>query len=153
VTRALIRHRMLAAGALFAFSFVGALAAQDAPRSLTIDEAVASGLASDPGIRSGSWDQISALSRADDAKLRMLPSLTASAGYTQLSPEPAASTAGIPAQYLGLVDLLLGMFSGAPLDSRDVRFDLQYPVFAGFRLREAAAIAKLQSLGKGEALE
>jgi outer membrane protein TolC len=82
-----------------------------------------------------------------------LPSLSVSAGYTQLSPEPSGSTSGVPAQYAGLVNSLLDMFSGAPSNSRDVRLDLQYTIFAGLRLREAADIARLQAQGKTSALE
>ena len=45
------------------------------------------------------------------------------------------------------------MFTGAPNDVRDVSLNLEYPIFAGFRLREAAEIVKLQSLGKADTLE
>ena len=140
--------------ALILIASGGLLAAQDSgARRLTIDEAVASGLANDPGIRSGSWDQISALARAQDATFRMLPSLSASAGYTQLSTEPTPEISPALATAYPIIPPLLKLFSGSPSFSQDQRLDLQYPVFAGFRLREAAAIARLQSLGKGEALE
>ena len=139
--------------ALILIASGGLLAAQDSgARRLTIDEAVASGLANDPGIRSGSWDQISALARAQDATFRMLPSLSASAGYTQLSTEPTPEISPALATAYPIIPPLLKLFSGSPSFSQDQRLDLQYPVFAGFRLREAAAIARLQSLGKGEAL-
>jgi len=161
VIRPLDWRRALAT--IFALALSGGLSAQEAARSLTIAEAVASGLASDPGIRSGSWDQISALAKADDARLRMLPSLSVSAGYTQLSPEPSFGFSDLPAKDLALLapyGQVLGALAPVfndllpAIDSaKDVRIDLQYPVFAGFRLREAAAIARLQSLGKGEALE
>ena len=118
-------------------------------KPLAIGEAVAAGLASDPGIRSGSFDLISARAKSMDALFRMLPSLTVSSGYTKLSDEPAMSTAGIPTSLVPL----LALFSGAPTDSKDLRVDLQYPVFAGFRAREAAEIAKLAALGKEAALE
>jgi outer membrane protein TolC len=136
----------------------GTLAAQSADqpaaKSLTIEQAIAAGLANDPGVQSGTWDAISARARAQDAKYRMLPSLSASVGYTQLSPEPipTAPSTGDPLVD-GIVGALLKDFSGAPDFSQDQRLDLQYPVFAGFRLREAAEIAKLQSLGKEDALE
>jgi outer membrane protein len=130
-----------------------AVAASAAPRSLSVEEAVASGLAVDPGVLSASLDLRATQARAADARYRMLPSLALSAGYTQLSVEPSGSTAGIDPAYAPLVDNLLKLFSGAPSNSRDVRLDLQYPVFAGFRLREAAEIARLQSLGKESAAE
>jgi len=128
-------------------------AAPGGGKSLSLDEAVAEGLATDPGIRSGTWDLLSSRARALDAKFRMLPSLSVSAGYTQLNPEPSASTASVPPAYAGLVDYLLAMFSGAPDNVRSVGLNLQYPIFMGFKLREAAEIAKLQSLGKADSLE
>jgi outer membrane protein len=133
---------------------LAAQSADQAPvKSLSIEQAIAAGLASDPGVQSGAWDVLSARARAQDAKYRMLPSLSASVGYTQLSPEPLPVVSGVPPAYAPLVDTLLQVFSGAPDFGQDQRLDLQYPVFAGYRLREAAEIAKLQSLGKEDALE
>ena len=128
------------------------LAAQSV-KSLTIEQAVAAGLANDPGIRSGNWDAVSARAKAQDAKYRMLPSLSASVGYTQLSPEPAPVISAAVTSAYPFIPVLMNMFTGGPSFSQDQRLDLQYPVFAGFRLREAAEIAKLQSLGKLEVLE
>ncbi len=129
------------------------------PKPLSIDDAVAKGLASDPGIRSGNFDLISAQARALDATFRMIPSVAVSSGYTQLSAEPVP--ASLPTNTAdkttdltnGIINALLGEFTGAPSNSRDVRVDLQYPVFAGFRLKEAADIAKLGVGGKTAGLE
>ena len=82
------------------------LAAQSTVKSLTIEQAVAAGLANDPGIRSGNWDAVSARAKAQDAKYRMLPSLSASVGYTQLSQEPSpAPVSGTG--YDGLINYLM----------------------------------------------
>jgi outer membrane protein len=144
---------MLPAMAMAAL-LLGSPAAAEGGRSLTIGEAVAAGLASDPGLLAAAMDARASLARAADARYRALPSLAVSAGYTKLSaePSPAASSTGNP-MVDGVVDALMEEFSGAPGDSKDLRLDLQLPVFAGFRLREAAEIARLQSLGKDAAEE
>jgi outer membrane protein TolC len=128
-------------------------AAPAGAKSLTIDEAVAEGLTRDPGVRAGTWDLLSARARAADAKFRMLPSLSVSAGYTQLNPEPAPPITPEELAAMPWLPMLMQEFTGAPNNERDIRMDLQYPIFAGFRLREAAEIAKLQSLGKADGLE
>ncbi|MGA2545350.1 MAG: TolC family protein [Rectinemataceae bacterium] len=143
---------------------LAAQSADQAPaKSLSIEQAIAAGLASDPGVQSGAWDILSARARAQDAKYRMLPSLSASAGYTQLSPEPTFGFGDLPAKdlallapYASVLETLAPVFDDLlpTIDaSKDIRLDLQYPIFTGFRLREAAEIAKLQSLGKEQALE
>jgi outer membrane protein TolC len=147
-------------------AFCEAADAIAAARSLSVDEAVAAGLAADPGLRAAAMDAKAAGLRATDAKLRMLPSLALSAGYTKLSEEPTFSL-DVPnppsstdpdvlrsERWIGGILQSLGSaFDTSITDSKDIRVDLQYPVFAGFRLREAAEIARLQSLGKGEAEE
>jgi outer membrane protein TolC len=136
-------------------------AASPAPKALTVDQAVASGLAADPGVSSAALDARAAKYREADARLRILPSLALSAGYTQLSVEPLPSLSGVTLpssvdQYLyensGLVDSLLQELA-APTSEKDVRVDLQYPIFAGFRVHEAAEMAKYQALGKAAAAE
>jgi outer membrane protein TolC len=136
-------------------------AASPEPKTLTVDQAVASGLAADPGVSSAALDARAAKYREADARLRVLPSLALSAGYTQLSVEPLPSLSGVTLppsvdQYLyensGLVDSLLQELA-APTSEKDVRVDLQYPIFAGLRVREAAEMAKYQALGKAAAAE
>ena len=147
-------------------AFCEAADAIAAARNLSVDEAVAAGLAADPGLRAAAIDAKAAGLRAMDAKLRMLPSLALSAGYTKLPEEPEFSL-DVPnppsssdtdvmksEQWIGGILQSLGSaFDTSITDSKDIRVDLQYPVFAGFRLREAAEIARLQSLGKGKAEE
>jgi outer membrane protein len=133
---------------------VGASAYAEGAKALSVEEAVAAGLANDPGILSAAMDARASLARAAEARYGILPSLTLSAGYTKLSeePSPSRSSTGNPVVD-GVVDALMTELAGTPTDSKDVRLDLQYPLFSGFRLREAAEIAKLQSLGKGAAAE
>ncbi|MDA8425416.1 MAG: TolC family protein, partial [Treponema sp.] len=132
---------------------VAAPSAAAGGKSLSLDEAVAEGLATDPGIRSGAWDLLSARARALDAKFRMLPSLSVSAGYTQLNPEPTPAVSPQELAVMPWLPELMTAFTGAPDNVRDVGLNLQYPIFMGFKLREAAEIAKLQSLGKADTLE
>ena len=55
------------------------------PMALTIDDAVTSALAKDPGVISANLDWLSAIAKADSASWKKLPSLSANAGYTRLS--------------------------------------------------------------------
>jgi outer membrane protein len=145
---------LLALGSPEAGSSQAAGAPRPEPKRLTLEGALASGLARDPGVLAASLDARAAEARAADARLRMLPSLTLSTGYTKLSaePSPSPSATGNPVVD-GVVNALMAEFAGAPSDSKDLRLDLQYPVFAGFRIKEAAAIAKYQALGKAQAAE
>ncbi len=134
---------LLAAGGVpFAF-------AQSA--SLSVDDAVTTALQKDPSVQSSSWDWLSASANAEAARWRQLPSLSLSAGYQRLSDIPAAS--------LSDADPFYGVFPGAPATidfafpaSLDNYFTLavnmQYTVFAGYRIREAAALAQLQADSK-----
>ncbi len=138
------------------------------PKSLSIDEAVSQGLASDPGIRSGSYDAIAARARALDAMFRMMPSVAASGGVMANSTGSLASLGPIMGDLVG-EDYNLAGVPGAPSqltkmatdltnftkpsNSMDFRVDFQYPIFAGMRLLQAAEIAKLGALGKETGLE
>lgn len=123
-------------------------------KPLSLEEALTGALKTDPGIRSSSFDLLASQARSKDAVYRMIPSLAVSTGYTQLSQEPTASPVSTGnTTYDMIVNGLLKEFSGSPNNSRDVRLDLQYPIFAGFRLREAAELAKVQALSKADALE
>jgi outer membrane protein TolC len=150
---------------VLAAALIAPLAAQSSPKALSVEEAVASGLATDPGILAATLDARAAKFREADARFKMLPSLAVSTGYTRLSAEPLPSLSGISLpqsledeiyQYIKANDIdmnsLLQLFA-SPTTERDVRVDLQYPIFAGFRLQEAAKIAKYQALGKQAATE
>jgi outer membrane protein TolC len=96
-------------------------------------------LEKDPGVQSSSWDWLIASEKADAAKWRQLPGLSFSAGYQRLSDVPAQS-------------LSVGAFSfdlPASLDNyTSFALNMQFPVFAGFRIKEAMALAQLQAQSK-----
>jgi len=120
-----------------AFCFAFALNAGAQTGTITIEDAVRLSMAADARVQSSHWDALAAAAKAEEARRRQLPSLSLSAGYTRLS--DVTSTIS-----LGPTTIVL--------DSLDNAFSLaatmQYPVFAGYRLRESAALAELQSRGK-----
>ncbi len=131
------------------FCLAPALWAQSQP--LSLEDAVNAALAEDPGISSATWDWLAAQAKADAAAYKMFPSLTLSAGYQRLSELPPASmevdnpfTPGTTVSF-EFPPSLNNVFTFS--------VNLQYPVFAGFRIRESAAIAALQADGKQLALE
>jgi outer membrane protein len=134
------------------------LAAQDTAKPLSIEDAVKAGLELDPGLLSADLDARSANAKAAESRYRMLPSLAVSAGYTKLSEEPSFSLDNLSSSdqqalkpYMSTLQALMPVLADIfpSIDhTKDVRIDLQFPIFAGFRLREAAEIAKYQALGK-----
>jgi outer membrane protein len=111
--------------------------AQGSP--LSLDDAVRTALEKDVSVQSASWDWLAASAKADAAKWRQMPSFSFSAGYQRLSDVPAQS-------------LSVGAFSFTLPASLDNVFtfalNMQYPVFAGFRIKEAMALAQLQAQSK-----
>jgi outer membrane protein len=117
---------------------------------LSIAAAEETALGQNPDVQSANWDWLAASAMADAASFRLYPSLSLSASYQRLSTLPATA-----------VDL------PDPAGPGTVRFELpasltnviafganlQYPVFAGYRLRESLSIARLTSDGKLSALE
>jgi outer membrane protein TolC len=125
--------------------FTGALLAPELSaqaRSLSPEDVVKAALAGDARVESANWDWLAAQAKAREADLRRLPSVSLSAGYTRLS----------DLQYT----IKFGPVS-VPVDSLDDAYslgiNLQYPVFAGFRLLESAQLAQVQAQGKEIAAE
>ncbi len=141
-----LRIGFAAGFAALVFAFSEAAWAQ-AP-SLSLQDAAKAALAKDPGIQSAKWDWLSATAKAEAANWRKLPSASLTAGYTRLSELPSASTN----IQVGTQTVPFSLPSGL-LDMYTFGLNVQYPVFAGFRLREAAAIAELQAQGKQAAVE
>ena len=116
------------------------------PKALSTDGVVAAALAGDPRVESARWDELSAQQKAKEAELRKLPSLSLSAGYTRLSDLSTSLSMEIAGHPVSI-----------SIPSLDNEFSLganmQYPVFAGFRLKESAELAHLQAQGKGIATE
>jgi len=111
--------------------------------SLSLEDAVTLALENNKGMESANWDWLISRTKAEEAKMKMLPSLSLSAGYQKLSELPPASIDLGP--YFEIPEPLTNIYTFSA--------NLQYPVFAGFRLREATMIASLQSETKLLALE
>ncbi len=116
--------------------------------SLSLQDAVKAAMERDPGIQSAEMDWLSATAKAEAANWRRLPSASLTAGYTRLSELPSASTN----IQVGTQTVPFSLPSGL-LDMYTFGLNVQYPVFAGFRLREAAEIAQLQAQGKQVGVE
>ncbi|MCX7024631.1 MAG: TolC family protein [Spirochaetes bacterium] len=114
------------------------------PLAISLEGAVASALASSPGVEGAGLDLLSAAAKAREAEWKRLPSLGVSASYQKLSDLPATSVTigGMPISFpAGLTNIY------------SFTVNMQYPVFAGFRLQEAVALARVQEKGKAVALE
>jgi outer membrane protein len=119
-------------------------------RTLSIAEAVESALARNPSVESANWDHLAASAKADAAGFRLYPSLSLSAGYQHLSPLPAM-TVDFPNPFeSGTIPLEL---PPSLTNSFALGLSLQYPIFAGYRLREALSVARLTADGKLASLE
>jgi outer membrane protein TolC len=141
-----IAFRAAGAGLLF-FAVALAPSFGAEPTPLSIEEAAAMALESDPGVESATWDWLAAGAKAEEAQWRMFPSLSVAAGYQKISELPPSSMT-IGATTFSFPASLTNIYS--------FNANLQYPVFAGFRIREAAAIADLLADGKqlaGEAVK
>jgi outer membrane protein len=132
--------KVLLLSGVLAFGAAAGLGAQTAtPPALSIDDAVKTALAKDVGVESASWDWLAASSKADAAWMRMFPSLTAGASYQRLSEMD-------PVHFGPFI------ISSLP-DIWTLSVNMQYPIFAGFRIREAANLASLTAQNKLITLE
>jgi len=119
-------------------------------QTLSIAMAAEAALGQNPSVESANWDWLAASAKADAAGLRLYPSLSLSASYQRLSNLPATSVdlpdpSGPGTIRFELPASLTNVFTfGA---------NLQYPVFAGYRLRETLSIARLVSDSKLSALK
>ena len=117
-----------------------------APRrlALSLDQAVATALSEDLGVIGANLDRLSAGAKAESASWRRIPSLTASAGYTRLSDLRSSLNLGP----------VIGDIAFGSLDNLySFGLNLQYPIFAGFRVKENIAISGLQVKSKELARE
>jgi len=132
---------MLAAPAAAQQATATTVATGSSPK-LAIDEAVSSALSKDPGVIGADLDWLSAQAKADSAKWKRLPSLSASGGYTRLSELPASDTA-ISADVPPFGSFSLALPSLLNAFSFDL--NLSYPIYDGNRVKESIAIAGLQT--------
>ena len=120
--------------------------AQGAP--LSLDDAVRRALEKDLGVQSSSWDWLIASEKADAAKWRQLPGLSFSAGYQRLSDLPPMSLE-MANPFAPIGPAQIDFAFPASLDNyTSFALNMQYPVFAGFRIKEAMALAQLQAQSK-----
>jgi len=141
MTRTRMSH--LVKAAVVAFAAAALVPRLDAQvRQLSPEAVVKAALAGDARVESATWDWLAAQAKAKEAELRKLPSVSLSAGYTRLSDVKSTITLGPTSMEIDSLD-----------NSWSLGVNLQYPVFAGFRLRESALLAGLQAQGKGIAAE
>lgn len=112
------------------------------PRRLSPEQAVAAALEDDARVEGAMWDARSAGAKAKEAGLREIPSLSLSGSYTRLSDLTSNISLGPISMELPSLD---NVFS--------FNANVQYPIFDGFRLREAAELAGLQARSKEVATE
>lgn len=105
--------------------------------SLSVEDAVARSLAADPRAESARRDWLASAAKAEEARLRELPSLSLSAGYTRLSSVVSTISLGPTTMSIDSLDNIFTLQANA-----------QYPIFAGFRYAESARLAGLQERGK-----
>jgi outer membrane protein TolC len=138
-----MRAQMLAAGILILMAGCApSLWAQAVP--LSVNDAVTAALENDPGIQSSSWDWLSTSAKADAAKWHLLPSVSLGAGYQKLSDLPGQSLS-FTLPHIGTETMEL---PASLTDYWALSVNAQYPVFTGFRVREAIALAQLQADSK-----
>jgi outer membrane protein len=119
-------------------------------RTLSIAEAAEQALKKNPGVESADWDWLSARAKVEAASFRLFPSLSLTASYERLSELPPASISLPSPLGTGTISF---EFPASLTNVFALSVNLQYPVFAGFRLREALSIARLAAHGKLSALE
>lgn len=134
---------------LFLTAAIASARADDAspPAALSVEQAVRRALDGSADLQSARDDWKSAVEKAIAAKLQMLPSLSLNGVYTRLSHLDGATVdipfggSSIPVQ-----------FPSSPDNAITFTARLQYPVFAGFRLLQAARIAELTATAKNDAI-
>ena len=125
---------------------VGTVFGQDqAPQKLSLDQAIQSALANSADLEAAQADVRASEARALAAKFKFIPGISASGSYTVLSELPP-STLTLPGGFS--FD-----FPSAKSQAASFGLKLQYPVFTGFRLLEAAKIAELQTTSKELGME
>jgi outer membrane protein len=138
-----LMSRLMTAVGAFGLAAVLAPLLHAQARPLSTDDVVKAALAGDARVESSTWDWLVAQAKAKEAELRRIPSVSLSAGYTRLSDVTSTITLGaLPPIEISSLD-----------NAYSLNLNLQYPVFAGFRLRESARLAETQAQGKQIAVE
>jgi len=117
----------------------GMLRAQD---GLTLEECLGSARERNRSLTAAMLSVKEAEAQLQEARARRLPSLTIGTSYSRLSPEnPAGVTVALPPPVgTRTIDL-----ADSPTEAIGLQLDLQYPLFAGFRVSEGIELARLRS--------
>lgn len=111
-------------------------------RPLTLDEAVAAGLASSPALHASRMRAESSAARVREVAAARLPSLRLGAGYTRLSEVP-------PFQVTLPISPDPIVVSPSYFNNWNLRLSVQQPVFTGFRLEAGAEAARMAEKSAG----
>jgi outer membrane protein TolC len=115
---------------------VAAVAAAAERRPLSLDEAVAAGLASSPALHASRMKAEASAARAREVAAGRLPSFRLGAGYTRLSEVP-------PFQVTLPISPVPIVVSQNYFNNWNLRLSVQQPLFTGFRLEAGAESARL----------
>jgi outer membrane protein len=122
------------------------LAARAQRRPLSLDEALAAGLGSSPGLQASRLQFEAARAKSREIAAARLPSLRFGAGYTRLSEVPDFQVT-LPISPDPIV------VSRSYFDNYSLRLGLQQPLFTGFRLQAGEESARMLAAAAGEDLE
>jgi outer membrane protein TolC len=148
--RTINRHLLLQT--LFAALLLARVSAQQAPRVLTIDQAIDLGLENSKSLHSSSMRVQAAESKSGEVHASQLPVIKAAGTYARLSDVPPF-TATIPQDAFGKnfppqeVNFPL---SQTILNNYGVRLSVQQPLFTGMRLQSGSDIAEYTAQATGE---
>jgi outer membrane protein len=133
--------RKLACIALILLVVRPALQAQKRP--LSLDEAIAVGLGSSPGLHASRMKADSAAAKTREVNATRLPALKLGAGYTRLSEVPPfAVTLPISPEPI--------VVSQNYFNSWSLKLSVQQPLFTGFRLEAGTAAARMLEQSAGQ---
>jgi outer membrane protein TolC len=135
--------RNICAVALALFAPFSALAQK---KPLSLEEAVAAGIAASPGLHAAQMSLESSAAKAKEMRASRLPSFKLGAGYARLSEVPpfAVTTPGSPEPFI---------VSENYFNNWSLRLSLHQPLYTGNRLEAGAESARLLEQSAGQDLE
>ena len=114
-------------------------------RSLSLDEAIAAGLESSPGLHASLMKVDAAAAKTREVDATRLPAFKLGAGYTRLSEVPPFEVT-LPISPEPIV------VSQSYFNSWSLRLSVQQPLFTGFRLEAGTAAARMLEQSAGQDL-
>lgn len=116
-------------------------------QTISLDDAIRLALKNSADLEGAAADIHAAEARALAAKFKFIPGISAFGSYTKLSELEASPLTLKISTPLGEQEMKVD-FPASPTQAVSTGLKLQYPIFTGFRLLEAANIADLQTTGK-----